>query len=929
MKNLAIFVLLILFSLAVFAQDPDPKEKNAKPDATPEEEKPRDEKEEFDKAIGQSDDNEKIAALLQFAKDFPESERRGRALENVVSVRAKLADQKLVLNETEDGIKLFKLAVSEAPTPVSERLFNVILSKFPANLYFRGQRVAAFEVASMIETKIKDNPKQLLALATFYVSSENGAGAKRLAERVIEIDENSAAAYYTLGFANRMNFDLEAAAAAFKRSLEINGEAVNATTSLAEMHRALGNPDEAEKLYRGLLEKYENDLRAKTGLVLSLFDAGKQKEAEGLMATTLEANPKNLQLLVGAAYWYAAARQGDKAVEWAKKAIEVEPRYTWSYIALARGYMVKGDPLAAERTLLAGSKFGSFPTLDYELACARMAAGFNREAAEALSKVFDLDGDSVKTKLGGRVERKADTFIDLLSYERRASIFQVRAADDPLDSLRLKNLFALMKTLDADDAEDAQIEEAADKFISGDDKMKTHRQIFVANQLLEKKKALPKVVDITKDAVSGVDQALDVRSPSAAVLADQLYESRVISLARGRTVLVPDIPRQTLSSIIRGRIEETAGWALFQQEKPEEAKIRLMRAISVLPKDSAWWRSSQWRLGRVLEAEGNNKEALDAYINGYFEKEQSTVKRVVIESLYTKMYGSLDGLEARLKLEKKDPEIKNVFLKQPPKEEQPKKNEEIKKDTEDEKLPEDVPLVDGEKKPDTDKTGTEEKINPSEEDKPKPNKTAEEKLTGLDNDPPDSPLVGDEKKTSKVSKIDGLDEDQNKDSEDSKKPVAKVNPDAAYIKLDLPSEEAVNAAAQAKKETTGDPEVKKKAGEDSKAEKEDDGGGLTRPRIVTEKTSCEISVSQETISIANSGGSLAILLSVEATDTKDPEFKAVSSSPEDVKVELDRGVGAIPGQVIFLIESISSNTGDYTVDFTTPCGKKKIKVTVR
>jgi tetratricopeptide (TPR) repeat protein len=79
---------------------------------------------------------------------------------------------------------------------------------------------------------------------------------------------------------------------------------------------------------------------AQTGLILALFDAENKTEAESEMAKSLEANPNNLFLLVGAAYWYAAREQdGASAIELAEKAVNIEPRYTWARIALARGLM--------------------------------------------------------------------------------------------------------------------------------------------------------------------------------------------------------------------------------------------------------------------------------------------------------------------------------------------------------------------------------------------------------------------------------------------------------------------------------------------------------------------------------------------------------------------------------------------------------------
>ena len=48
-------------------------------------------------------------------------------------------------------------------------------------------------------------------------------------------------------------------------------------------------------------------------------------------------------------------------------------------------------PLDAERTLLGARRYGNFPTLEYEIASARLMAGFYRDAAEELDKeVFAL-----------------------------------------------------------------------------------------------------------------------------------------------------------------------------------------------------------------------------------------------------------------------------------------------------------------------------------------------------------------------------------------------------------------------------------------------------------------------------------------------------------------------------------------------------------
>ena len=189
------------------------------------------------------------------------------------------------------------------------------------------------------------------------------------------------------------------------------------------------------------------------------------------------------------------------------------------------------------------------------------------------------------------------------------------------------------------------ISAAADEFVKGDDKMKIHRQLFVATRLLDKKKALPKVLEMTQAAVSGVDSALDVPNPSAAVMADELYETRTLAMSRNEILIVPEIPRQTLSVILRGRIEEITGWTLYHKQTCR-SRYSLNR-FSVTGKKARV--GSTCGIGNGAEADGNQKEALANYIKAYTNSEQPDAsKYFVIESLYQKVNGSTEGLEQKI-----------------------------------------------------------------------------------------------------------------------------------------------------------------------------------------------------------------------------------------------------------------------------------------
>ena len=986
MRNLALLIFILAFALASFAQDSSDTVAKTDDSTLSETKTTGDEKSEFENAVSQTTAEQRISKLKKFIEDFPESEMKVRAQEIIVSARAEIADEKLRLGENEVGIELFKLAVKEAPEPVSEKVFSGLLSKFPPNLFFRGQRAAAFEVAKMVEDKVGDNTKQLLSLSNYHLSVEDSAGAIRIAERVLEIDPESSDAYLTIGLANRINFDLDKSAEAYARALEIDSNSIVAKNNLAQMKRALGKPEDAVTIYREILEIDAANSVAQTGLALSLFDSGNRSEAEAEMTKSLERNPKNLALLVGAAYWYAALGDGAEAAKNAQKALEIEPRYTWTYIALARGYLLQGELAAAERVLIVAQKHGNFPTLEYELASARIAAGFFKEAAEGLKKSFRVENGIIKTKLGGRVEKEAETFIELLSLERRASIFQLTAADNIVNANRLKNLLDFNQMIEAEEIEETAIVSVANDFIEGDDKMKTHRQLFVANELLENKKALPAVLDITKDSVKGVDTALDIVSPSAAVLAEELYDSRKIALTRGQTVIVPNIPRQTLSRIIRGRIEEISGWALFNQEQPAEAIVKLKTAISILPKDSAWWRSSNWRLGTVLESQNKPEKALDAYVKGYAQDEQNAAKKLVIENLYSKINGSLEGLDKKLADKESASSSASIFKAKPIEEKsKPAENPEegAEKVSEDEnassgldvrRIPKAVPIARATPKPIA--TPEEEKVaevNPEEaktdiapaeeiinvSTKPKTTDTESEKVRN----PASETILNAEGNITQLPKIEDVNSKKTPEESDEKsepeepkeeKPlfdpivISVPKPNAKEIeKSDKPVEtvkttdsEKTNIEDISEAINSIKPVENEKNSDDAPQEKPDLENG--RPRIVTEETlvikppeetsetaKCEIVFSQDIVSIVNGGGSLGVLVGIEEGEGDPQTIKAKSSSPEDVEAIHEPEIGAFSGKAFFLIKSISGNKGVYNVTFKTPCGDKDITVNVR
>ncbi|HLO01457.1 MAG TPA: tetratricopeptide repeat protein, partial [Pyrinomonadaceae bacterium] len=595
---------------------------------------------------------ERVTLLKAFLDSHPESKSRSRATELLVSSRAALGDERLKKGDSARGSEQLLLAIADAPGNPSDKLFSGVISQIPLNLYLRNESAAAMKAAQDIEAKFASDARKLAALSGFYISIEQGAEATRVATQAVQLAPDLAETHQALGRALHISLRLDEAVAEYKRALELDPNSKVSRRGLADLSRAFGKADEALIQYRQLLEADPNDKAARTGMVISLLDLGRAEEAKAELDKALEANPPNLTLLAGAAYWFAAHNDTDQSFNLASKAVAIEPRYTWSQIALARTLIAQRKPLDAERALRFARQYGKFPTLDYELASALTAAGLYDEAAEILMQSFSLKDGQIESRLGGQALTHATSFIELLAPERRASIFQSTAADTESNAKLLKALLAFASAIDPDLSGGTISEQsaiaAAKEFATGDDAARAHRELYAASRLLQRGVGFQAAYELAEAARTSADAGLTVPELTLAVQADEFRSIRSRAIAAGGTPDIPEAPRNVLSNLLRGRIEDISGWALFNQDKLDEAVDHLKRAVTILPEGTPAARASLWHLGVALERQDKKAEALSYYIKSYNSGEFDPVRRAVIEQLYRKVYGSLDGLDERI-----------------------------------------------------------------------------------------------------------------------------------------------------------------------------------------------------------------------------------------------------------------------------------------
>jgi tetratricopeptide (TPR) repeat protein len=691
----------------------------------------------------------------------------------------------------------------------------------------------------------------------------------------------------------------------------------------------------------------------------------------------MKATPGNVALVAGVAYWYAANGDGPNAVLHAEEAVDLEPRFVWAHIALGRGLMLQKKYAEAEQALIKARKYGRFPSLEYEIATARVASGFYREAAEDLRGIFAVKDGRIETNLGGRINRNAGTFAELLADERKASIFEPRSADQADISAQIADLLAFDQVVHATTPDSVAAAATAAKFAAASDAMQLHRQLYAASVLLERRAAPAASLELTRAAMSRVDDGIDLPQSSAAVMAAELYDARRSAFLVDQFVVVPPIPKPILSAIVRGRIEETAGWALFEQQNYSEAEVRLKRAISVLPADSAWWRSSMWRLGTILVTSGKDKEALDAYVASYKSQPGSGSQYLTIRSVYQKVNGNTDELE---KLVGPSP----VQMETVATESKTKKTETVATDPSaaaSQAIPEakqtDISTtfeanVDAALRvanPSEAKTQTD----PSNTEPVATNQPARSALETPQNLPPKSTEQIPETPAQRVETKPTPSEVAASLIEPTSTPIETATPTPTLEKPVAAADEPIKAsetniaeksgAEPAQPTSTGtksifdpiiitipnrrpakpkpvqpiDPSAEQTekpvaVPEDSSAETQ--ASGAVRPRVIdgapepAVEPVCRINVSQSNVSLVNAVGSVALLVGTGA-DNNSKNLTARSSSPDDIEVIAEPEIEGITGRSLYLIRSKSTRTGVFQVTFQSNCGKKEVIVRVR
>jgi tetratricopeptide (TPR) repeat protein len=630
------FVALVLFSSAVVsAQTPSARR-------------------QLDDAAAIEEPNERIAALKEFISRTPGQQLLTAAREQLVLAWAQVGERHLGANNISAASEAFRSAVAELPDQISDKFFQDTVARMPFVMSARGYRTEAIDLAKLLEPRLTREPLRLGALGEFYINLEAPGEAIRVLEMAVKRAPDEIRLHRPLATAYRMSLRLADATKELEQVAALDASDGRAYGELGNLARARGDYPEALRLYRSQLRIDERSTAAMKGVALSLIATGKDDEGKAEIARIRQTKgaqeiDSDLHFLTQMAFYYLARGKNDEAADVGVRVLALEPRYAWGRILAAEIEMATGEPFEAEKHLIAALKNADFPTLRFTLGRLYLSVEDFDGALEQFAKFITLtSGGKFKTRLGGVLEAEATGLSELLARERQASIF-VAVPPTPEEQFAMaealirfdarlrtgkalpapsSSLVAPRRTRTVREAP-ATVEALTTAFVEAVGVRRPFRALYAARRLAE-----------------------EGQSPQLALkLADQvLDQAEIATEPEGSLLDFPNYDRVARLRILRGRALDTKGWALSQLKRNKEAMTALAEAVDSFggfPEAKA----SVWRLGTVREVVGEEEEALNLYIAAYEPPTQPgsvDVRRTLIEVLYRKVHGSLEGLDARI-----------------------------------------------------------------------------------------------------------------------------------------------------------------------------------------------------------------------------------------------------------------------------------------
>ncbi len=623
--------LFLLLSLSAFAQDT--------PSA-------------LEAALATTEPAGRIEALQKFLQTAPDTVQAETARAELTRSFAYLGETDLAAKNIEAALQNFKQAVAAFPQKTDDKFFDEVAIKIPLAVSVRGYRTEAILLAREIEARFASEAKRLTSLGEFYLSVEAPSEALRALHTAVKLAPDNARIYRTFGAAYRVNLNLEEAAAQYQKAIKADPKDARAYFELGNLHRARGNYELAINLYNHQLSLEPEHVPSLKGLALCYLAQDKEERAAQLLAQAAKVTNADLKqdfyFQTQLAMTYLARGKTSQARLAADAALVAEPRFSWGRIAAAEVDLAENQYFESERNIIAAMKYANFPSLHFLLGKIYLAVEDFEGALVEFNKAFSFKGEQFQTRLGGAVEAKAASVAALLAPERQASLFQAEPITNEVEFKLAENLVrfedaihgarqsssallsAILINQTAKKNAVAHLQKSTEAFVETEGSRKSFRWLYAAERLTQTGQALETVLRLTT-------QALDAAEAATA--------------PEGSLRDYPNYDRDGRLRVFRGRTLTIRGRALIKLGRAAEAVATLEEAVEhydLIPER----KRAQWQLAAAKESAGQTKEALDLYIAAYEPPEKaalnSDLNRAVIESLYSKLHGSLAGLNERI-----------------------------------------------------------------------------------------------------------------------------------------------------------------------------------------------------------------------------------------------------------------------------------------
>jgi tetratricopeptide (TPR) repeat protein len=373
--------------------------------------------------VNQSQD-ERIGLLKQFIVAHKGAKSEIQARELLMQEYALKGEQALKEGVPGRALIDFKSVLEAAPADVSDTIFEKYIYPLPIAMNTFGYRLESVELMQSFEPRFNANPNRLVQIGFFYVQIEAPLEAVRILERAVRLAPDDHRAHNSLGSAYLINLRLDEAQSEFTRALEIDPKDEYANLNLANLLRAGGAYEKAVSFYKNQLKLNPDDVDAHGGLAICELALGRDEDAAKEITQATNLGKDNYRFFTELAYFYATRKKYKLAREMVNTAARIEPRYAWVHITKANIDALESQPGDALSTMIVAQQFGSFPTMNFELAKALVSVDGYDQAAEVLARAFSVSsGGEIEATLGGVMKSRSPRLDLLLDPERRASLF--------------------------------------------------------------------------------------------------------------------------------------------------------------------------------------------------------------------------------------------------------------------------------------------------------------------------------------------------------------------------------------------------------------------------------------------------------------------------------------------------------------------------